>query len=117
MREAARTVKLHERGFVSEGAEEKSRFEAQARRAACDGAKADVAQAKARVNVTQVEQSRTDVILSWPASALDYPLVSVASLTDTNWLAVTNPPVLTGLRQQVTNTINSGSRFYRLRKL
>ena len=65
----------------------------------------------------QVEQNGADVILSWPASALNYTLVSVASLTDTNWLAVTNPPVLTGLRQQITNTVNSGSRFYRLRKL
>jgi hypothetical protein len=64
----------------------------------------------------QVEQSGADVILSWPVSALNYTLVSVASLTDTNWLAVTNPPVLTELRQQVTNTVNSGSRFYRLCK-
>ncbi len=71
VREAARTVKLHERGFVSEGAEEKSRFEAQARRAACDGAKADVAQAKARVNVTQVEQSRTVLIAPFDGIVAD----------------------------------------------
>jgi len=64
----------------------------------------------------EAEQSGAQVILSWPASALDYTLVSVDSLTDTNWLAVTNPPVLFGLRQQVTNETSSGSKFYRLRK-
>ena len=58
-REAARMVKLRARGFISEGGEEKTRFEAQSRRAACEAARADVTQAQARVKVTKVEQDRT----------------------------------------------------------
>ncbi len=61
-REATRMAKLRERGFMSLGAEEKSRYEAQSRRAACDGARADVTQAQARVKVTKVEQNRTVLI-------------------------------------------------------
>ena len=64
----------------------------------------------------QVEQTGTSVVLSWPAAALGYGLVSAASLADTNWLAVTNTPALRGLRHQVTNSANVGSEFYRLRK-
>lgn len=58
-REAARMAKLRVRGFISEGGEEKARYEAQSRRAACDAARADVTQAQARVKVTKVEQDRT----------------------------------------------------------
>lgn len=71
IREAARTVKLRARGFVSEGAEEKVRYEAQARRAACEGARADVAQAQARVNVTKVEQNRTVLIAPFDGIVAD----------------------------------------------
>lgn len=61
-REAERTTKLRTRGFVSEGGEEKSRYEAQSRRAACDMARADVTQAQAKVTVTRVEQNRTVLV-------------------------------------------------------
>jgi HlyD family secretion protein len=71
MREAARTAKLRAQGFVSEGAEEKVRYEAQARRAACDGARADVKQAQARVNVTKVEQNRTVLIAPFDGIVAD----------------------------------------------
>jgi HlyD family secretion protein len=61
-REAARMAKLRERGFMSLGAEEKARYEAKSRHAACEAARADVAQAQARVKVTKVEQNRTVLV-------------------------------------------------------
>jgi HlyD family secretion protein len=58
-REAERQAALFKQGFVSGSRDEQARAEAQARRAGCDAAKADVAQTQARVNATRVEQSRT----------------------------------------------------------
>ena len=58
-REAERQTSLRERGFVSTSKEESARTEAQARRASCDAAKADVIQFQAKVKATAVEQGRT----------------------------------------------------------
>ena len=58
-REANRQTSLRERGFVSTSREDSARTDAQARRAACEGARADVVQFQAKVNATRVEQGRT----------------------------------------------------------
>ncbi len=58
MREAERQTALRAKGFVSEAREDTARTEAEARAAACETARADVAQAAARIAVTQVEQGR-----------------------------------------------------------
>ncbi|QTN27562.1 efflux RND transporter periplasmic adaptor subunit [Rhodoferax sp. AJA081-3] len=58
-REAERQTTLFKQGFISGSRDEQARSEAQARRAGCDAAKADVAQTQARVNATRVEQNRT----------------------------------------------------------
>ena len=58
-KEADRQASLRSQGFVSGSREEQARAEAQARRAGCDAAKADVAQAQAKVSATRVEQKRT----------------------------------------------------------
>lgn len=70
-REAARMAKLRARGFVSEGGEEKARFEATSRRAACDTVRADVTQAQARVKVTRVEQGRTVLTAPFDGTVAD----------------------------------------------
>jgi HlyD family secretion protein len=70
-REAARMTKLRARGFISEGGEEKTRFEAQSRRAACDATRADVNQAQARVKVTKVEQGRTVLVAPFDGTVAD----------------------------------------------
>jgi len=57
-REAARQTSLKNKGFVSEAREDTAKSEADARAAACETARADVAQAAARINVTRVEQGR-----------------------------------------------------------
>jgi HlyD family secretion protein len=58
-REAERQSSLFKQGFVSSSRDEQARADAQARRAGCDAAKADVTQTLARVNATRVEQNRT----------------------------------------------------------
>jgi HlyD family secretion protein len=58
MREAERQTSLKNKGFVSEAREDTARSEANARSAACETARSDVAQAAARVAVTRVEQGR-----------------------------------------------------------
>lgn len=57
-REAERQASLKNKGFVSDAREDQARSEADARAAACETARADVAQAAARVSVTRVEQGR-----------------------------------------------------------
>ncbi|MBN8474766.1 efflux RND transporter periplasmic adaptor subunit [Sulfuritalea sp.] len=57
-REAERQASLKNKGFVSDAREDTARSEADTRAAACETAKADVAQAAARVGVTRVEQGR-----------------------------------------------------------
>jgi HlyD family secretion protein len=58
-REAERQSSLFKQGFVSSSRDEQTRADAQARRAGCDAARAEVTQTLARVNATRVEQSRT----------------------------------------------------------
>ncbi|SMB32155.1 RND family efflux transporter MFP subunit [Sterolibacterium denitrificans] len=58
-REAQRLDLLHAQNYVSSSRSESAQAEADARRAACDSAKARVAQALAQVNVVKVEQGRT----------------------------------------------------------
>ena len=57
-RDAERQTALKNKGFVSEAREDTAKSEADARAAACATARADVAQAAARINVTRVEQGR-----------------------------------------------------------
>ncbi len=61
-REAQRRAALRAQGFVSNAAEDNARAEADAKRAGCAAANADVVQAQARVNVTRVDQRRTVVV-------------------------------------------------------
>lgn len=57
-REAGRQRDLREKGFVSSSKEEAARTEAEVRRAACNTAKADVAQAEARFRASRIDQGR-----------------------------------------------------------
>lgn len=57
-KEAKRQAELLAKGFVSASREEIARTEAEVKRAACNTAKADVAQAEAKLKATRVEQGR-----------------------------------------------------------
>lgn len=70
-REAGRMAELRAKGFISKSGEEKARYEAQSRRAACEASRADVAQAQARVKVTKVEQDRTVLVAPFDGIVAD----------------------------------------------
>ena len=57
-KEAKRQAELRARGFVSSSREEAARTDAEVRRASCNTAKADIAQAQAKLRATQIEQGR-----------------------------------------------------------
>lgn len=57
-KEAKRQSELRQKGFVSTSREEAARTEAEVRRASCNTARADIAQATARLKATRVEQGR-----------------------------------------------------------
>ena len=57
-KEAKRQADLRARGFVSSSREEAARTDAEVRRAGCNTAKADIAQAEAKFKATRVEQGR-----------------------------------------------------------
>ncbi len=58
-RDAERTARLRQRGFVSEGAEEKARADAESRQAACATARSEVDHAGAQARLSRIEQDRT----------------------------------------------------------
>jgi cyclophilin family peptidyl-prolyl cis-trans isomerase len=60
--------------------------------------------------------SGTNRVIRWPAWAMDYQLQSHTNLLTTNWVSVTNLPVLNGYDLAVTNRATSSNSFYRLRK-
>lgn len=57
-KEAARQTELRAKGFVSSSREEAARTDAEVRRASCNTAKADIAQAEAKLKTTRVDQGR-----------------------------------------------------------
>jgi HlyD family secretion protein len=92
-REAGRMAKLRAKGFISEGGEEKARYEAQSRRAACEAASADVTQAQARVNLTKVEQDRT--VLAAPFDGIVADIVGeLGEYTTPSPPGVATPPAI-----------------------
>jgi hypothetical protein len=57
------------------------------------------------------------VVVSWPGSLANYRLLSAESVTSTNWLPVTNQPVLVGGRHTVIQEPVEAKRFYRLQRV
>ena len=60
--------------------------------------------------------STNTVLLAWPAALTGYDLEQNANLNTTNWLPVTNPPVVVGDEKQVTVPPAPDPNFYRLHK-
>lgn len=61
----------------------------------------------------QIGASST-VVLSWSTNAVGFALQETPRLPATNWTIVTTPPVIVGDKNQVTVTLLSSNRFYRL---
>jgi HlyD family secretion protein len=60
-REAARARQLRDRGFISEEGVDRALSEAQARQAACESARTQVAEAQARITASRADTARTVV--------------------------------------------------------
>ena len=56
------------------------------------------------------------VRVHWPTWAGGYQLEGIASLAKTNWVAITNEPLVNLGRFNVTNAMNATNQFYRLHK-
>jgi len=59
--------------------------------------------------------SPSSVLVSWPAPANGFVLQQNTNVTTTNWVAVTNPPVVANGEKQVTVSPLVGNRYYRLK--
>ena len=65
-----------------------------------------------------IEIAGTTVLISWPATVQGYQLETTTNpAAGSAWTTVTNTPALVGLRSVVTNSVLSGERFYRLKKI
>jgi hypothetical protein len=65
----------------------------------------------------QIQASGSNVVVSWPTSAVNYSLEMTSRIIQSNtWAAVTNMPSVTGSQNTVTNPISPGNLFYRLKK-
>jgi len=62
----------------------------------------------------KVEQA---VVVSWPSSLSNYRLLSAESPVSTNWVPVTNKPVLIGDTLNVLCTLTNTQRFFRLERI
>ena len=55
------------------------------------------------------------ILITWPAPSTGYVLQQSTNLTTTNWLAVTNPPMVVNGEMLITVLPNVGNRYYRLK--
>lgn len=68
------------------------------------------------LSVAVKKLANSAVALSWPSSATGFALQANTNLSSTNWVAVTNVPVVVNGKNTVTNSITNSTAFYRLRK-
>ncbi|MEO6035973.1 MAG: IPT/TIG domain-containing protein [Verrucomicrobiota bacterium] len=70
------------------------------------------------IDVVTVSISRLTnaVAISWPSSATGFALQASTNLGSTNWIAVTNVPVVANGKNTVTNSTTNTATFFRLRK-
>ena len=68
-----------------------------------------------RININRVDPQH--VALSWTTNAVGWGLQSSASLTATNWIAITNAPTVVTTNFSLTITTSAQQQFFRLHKL
>ena len=65
----------------------------------------------------QVTAASNQIVLSWPTSAFGFQLETTTDCAATNsWSAVGKAATVTGTQNVLTNAMDAGPRFYRLRK-
>jgi autotransporter-associated beta strand protein len=67
--------------------------------------------------VLAIDNVPTDLVrVHWPTTAGGYKLEANEVLTTTNWLSITNDPIVIDGRLNITNSVDLTNRFYRLHK-
>jgi len=67
--------------------------------------------------VLNIVQSGANALLSWPTNGSDgFHLENTDSLAPSAWVTNASPVTVIGTNNVVTNTINSVSRYFRLKK-
>jgi hypothetical protein len=66
--------------------------------------------------VLSIQSLAADVVLSWPTQASNFQLERALAIGNTNWIAVTNSPVILADKFVVTNSVAASNNFYRLRR-
>lgn len=64
----------------------------------------------------RILRNGANVTLAWPNPSVGFQLQESPSLTAPNWTDVNTAPGIVGDERQVSQTLNPGTRFYRLRK-
>ena len=64
----------------------------------------------------RIFRSGSEVILAWPFPSLGFQLQESATLSSPNWVDIGGRPGLVGSENQVSQPLDSGLRFYRLRQ-
>lgn len=64
----------------------------------------------------RILRSGANVTLAWPNPSAGFQLQESPSLTAPSWTDVNTTPGIVGDERQLNQTLNPGSRFYRLRK-
>ena len=68
------------------------------------------------LSMTVKRLTNSAVSISWPSSATGFALQANTNLSSTNWVIVTNVPVVVNGKNTVTNLTTNSATFYRLRK-
>ncbi len=63
----------------------------------------------------RIIHANTRVILAWPDPSTGYQLQATSTLSSPVWTDVIDAPAIVGSEKQVTQPINPGTRFFRLR--
>ena len=63
----------------------------------------------------RVTRNGSTLAVSWPASTVGFLLQSENALSALNWIDVTNPVVVIGSEQAVTNILSNTNKFFRMR--
>ena len=57
-----------------------------------------------------------NLTLTWPTTVAPFALEENADIGTTNWVAVTNTPVVEGLKNQIILPLTAPRQFFRLRE-
>ena len=80
------------------------------------GASATVVATATVLPSLSLKRTGTNNLIKWPAWAADFQLQSQTNLVATNWISLTNPAVLVGYENVISNASANSNLFFRLKR-